>query len=266
MIRIAPIALQEMFNEIESDLEEEVIVNIRKALNIFDKHVQYVALLASHEISSETLDGIIEKIHEVHREGSEFYEKFRKSKRIAASKFLTIDSHTAYHYVDLIKRFGSVPCFSSIAFGKSIRGLRNMCNENYSRRSARIALPKKYWVDTLVDCYIHKNRYSLNKKNDEIVKESRKGKILEIVTSSGLVIRPNNFYLVEDGRVVEVESIEKRDTSYLINCRMIKVVSISEPQFSVTNDDDGQLILPSSEFLRKVNIWPTEDAMDICYY
>lgn len=47
----------------------------------------------------------------------------------------------------------------------------------------------------------------------------------------------------------------KWETPYLINCRMkfiVQVKRISGPQqFGVTNDDDGQLVMPSSEFLRK---------------
>lgn len=275
VIRLASLVLPEFVRDEDVDLEEITRNDMLAVISIFETHVHYVALLSAHEISEIVLEGLLNKIYHVHRVGSSIYERFGDSPSnnmysVTNRNFLTTNSHTTYHYVELVKRFGSTSCFSTLAFESKIGDLRKLCDSNRSRHSAQITLPKQYWEKTLAFFYLKKSSYVFDQSNSEVYLPSKKDPLVELITSSGLVIHPNCFYLTMNETIVKVLSLKIVNSVCEILCSKEFVVEVdrtSGPNYSVIQDSSNvQIICHSLEFLRKVNIWLTKDSRFICYY
>lgn len=187
--------------------------------------------------------------------------------------FLTINSHTTYPYVELVKRFGTTSCFGTLAFESKIGELRKLCDAHRSRHSAQVTLPKLYWEATLIDIYFEDNPYKFVRINAEMRKVSKTGELMELISESGLIIRPQGYYLLTDGNFVQVKNLEIETNVCMIRCSIKysgEVDILPGPTYHVIENleqTEGPIYTyNSTEFLRKVNYLIRPDGRKIFYY
>lgn len=131
IMKIAVIVLPSIIADPSTELTRRERDEILEGFGYFEKHVNYVTVLSQDVIQVNILNNLESIIHEVHSEGFVFYEQFRNVRidnqfSVAKRAFLTINSHTSSHYIEMIKKFGCIACFSTLAFESRIGKFREL--------------------------------------------------------------------------------------------------------------------------------------------
>lgn len=150
-------------------------------------HVEYVSMIKPSE-----LEILNRKIKKVHIEGYKRYGAFdpprRDSISVTSATFLTINSHSSYHYVEIKKRFGTCSCFSTLAFESLIGFLRQMLDKHKSRHPSQVFLLKRFYENISIEDIAKQSKLKFNSAPGEFSLHGLKvGSLEEIIAKQGLV-------------------------------------------------------------------------------
>lgn len=143
------------------------------AIILFKMHVEYVATIQSHWIDENRFQFLMEQIQFVHSLGFQVYGSNAPSSNrdpysVTSRQFLTINSHTTYHYPELIKRFGSTPCFNTLAFESEIGLIRSDNDKHRSRHSCQNEMITRYWDNSLTKRFFRESNYCFDAETGEL--------------------------------------------------------------------------------------------------